>query len=142
MEVWTDGTIKPDDAVSFAAKILKDHFSKFLNFVDNEELLVKEEKPKEEKPDQELILKVLSTPVEELELSVRASNCLSQSKIKTIGQLIKITEEEMMNMKNFGKKSSDELKVKLQQYGLWMGMTDEDLESIKIKKGDYLNEAP
>jgi len=142
LEVWTDGTIKPDDAVSFAAKILKDHFSKFLNFVDNEELLVKEEKPKEEKPDQELILKVLSTPVEELELSVRASNCLSQSKIKTIGQLIKITEEEMMNMKNFGKKSSDELKVKLQQYGLWMGMTDEDLESIKIKKGDYLNEAP
>lgn len=141
-QVWTDGTIKPDDAVAFAAKILKDHFSMFLNFVDNEELIVEEVKPKEEEPDQELIQKILNTPVEELELSVRASNCLNQSKIKTIGQLIKITEDEMMNMKNFGKKSSDELKVKLVQYGLWMGMSDEDLKNVKIKKGDYLNETP
>lgn len=141
LEVWTDGTIKPDDSVAYAGKILKDHFNRFLNFVDNEELIVEEEKPKEEKPDQELIQKILDTPVEELELSVRASNCLNQSKIKTIGQLVRITEEEMMNMKNFGKKSSDELKMKLNQYGLWMGMSDEELKNAKIKKGDYLNEA-
>ncbi len=141
LEVWTDGTIQPDDAVAYAAKILKDHFNKFLNFVDNEELIVEEEKPKEDEPDQELIQRILDTPVEELELSVRASNCLNQSKIKTIGQLVTITEDEMMNMKNFGKKSSDELKVKLQQYGLWMGMGEEELKNVKIKKGDYLNEA-
>jgi len=140
LELWTDGTIKADDAVAYAAKILKDHFSKFLNFVDNEEIISEEEKPKEEEPDQELIMKVLNTPVEELELSVRASNCLDQSKIKTIGQLVKITEDEMMNMKNFGKKSADELKLKLAQYGLWLGMTEEEINNVKIKKGDYLNE--
>ena len=141
LEVWTDGTIRPDDAVAYGAKILKDHYNRFLNFVDSEEIMAEEEEPKEEEPDQELIERVLNTPVEELELSVRASNCLNQSKIKTIGQLTKISEYEMMNMKNFGKKSADELKSKLNQYGLWLGMTEEDLKNVKIKKGDYLNEA-
>ncbi len=140
LEVWTDGTIKPDDAVAFGAKILKDHFDRFLNFVDTEEV-IKEEKPAEEEPDMELVQKVLDTPVEELELSVRASNCLNQSRIKTIRELVAITEDNMMNMKNFGKKSADELKQKLHQYGLWLGMNEEDLQNVKIKKGDYLNEA-
>jgi len=140
LEVWTDGTIRPDDAVSYAAKILKEHFNKFLNFIDTEESIIQEEEPKEEETDQEIVKKILETPVEELELSVRASNCLQNSKIKTIGQLVRITEEDMMSMKNFGKKSADELKSKLAQYGLWLGMTDDDLKKVKIKKGEYLNE--
>lgn len=133
LEVWTDGSITPDDAVSQAGKILKDHFNQFLNFVDSEEIVAVDDKPKEAS-DEEMIQKILGTPVEELELSVRASNCLNNSKIKTIGELIKMREEELMQMKNFGKKSADELKEKLKQYGLWLGMKDEDLKSIKTGK--------
>ncbi len=66
LEVWTDNTIKPDDAVAYGAKILKDHFHRFLNFVDSEEIITEEEEPKEEEPDQELVQKILNTPVEEL----------------------------------------------------------------------------
>lgn len=133
MEVWTDGSMTPDDALAQAGKLLKDHFNKFLNFVDKEELPPLEEKPKEAS-NEEMIQKILNTPVEELELSVRASNCLNSSKIKTIGELIKMREEELMQMKNFGKKSADELKEKLKQYGLWLGMKEEDLKNIKISK--------
>ena len=140
LEVWTDSTITPDDALAQAAKILKDHFVKFFNFTEEEEELIIEEKPKEKEFDEELLQKILNTPVEELELSVRASHCLENSKIKTINELIRISEDDMMQMKNFGKKSADELKQKLSQYGLWLGMTDEDLKRVKIKKGEYLNE--
>ncbi len=133
LELWTDGSITPDNAMAQAGKILKEHFNRFLNFVDNEELIMVDDKPNSESSD-ESIQKILNTPVEELELSVRAGNCLSNTKIKTIGELIKLKEEDLMNMKNFGKKSADELKEKLEQYGLWLGMKDEDLKNIKIKK--------
>ncbi len=133
LELWTDGSITPDNAMAQAGKILKEHFNRFLNFVDNEELIQLEDKPKQETND-EIIDKILSTPVEELELSVRASNCLSNTKIKSIGELIKLKEEDLMEMKNFGKKSADELKDKLKNYGLWLGMKPEDLKNIKIKK--------
>ena len=143
LEVWTDKSIKPDDAVAQAAKILKDMFALFLNFTDNDESLFDRQFKEESKDeDQELLEKVLNTPVERLELSVRASNCLETAKIKTIGELIRKTESEMLKTKNFGKKSADELRDKLGKLGLRLGMTEDDIKNAKINKEVFLNETP
>jgi DNA-directed RNA polymerase subunit alpha len=87
LEVWTDGTVRPDDALAEAAKVAKDHFSVFINFDENN--LGAEEDLDEE---DEMIRQILNTPVEELELSVRSSNCLKNANIKTIGELTRKTE--------------------------------------------------
>ncbi len=118
-ELWTDGTVRPEDALAEAAKIAKDHFSIFINF--DESLLGEEEEFDEE---DERIKQILDTPVEELELSVRSSNCLKSASIKTIGELTKKTEEEIGKTRNFGKKSLQEIKEKLQEWNLSLGMTD------------------
>ena len=119
LEVWTDGSVEPEDAVADAAKILKDYLLHFINF--NEEF-----EDEEEDVDEELEkLKVtLMTPVEELELSVRSSNCLRNINVKTIGDLAMLTEEEISKTKNFGKKSLQEIKDKLIDYGLNLGVKD------------------
>jgi DNA-directed RNA polymerase subunit alpha len=119
LEVWTDGSILPEDAVADAAKILKDYLLHFVNF--NEEY-----EDEEEEYDEELerLRVVLETPVEELELSVRSSNCLRNISIKTIGDLAQRSEEEISRTKNFGKKSLQEIKDKLSEYGLTLGMKD------------------
>ncbi len=119
LEVYTDGTIKPENAVAEAAKIAKDHFTIFINF--DEDSLADDNDVDEE---EERINRILETPVEELELSVRSSNCLKNASIRTIGELTKKTEEEIAKTRNFGKKSLLEIKEKLKEWNLSLGMTD------------------
>ncbi|MDR0624713.1 MAG: DNA-directed RNA polymerase subunit alpha [Treponema sp.] len=119
LEVWTDGTVKPDDALAEAAKIAKDHFSVFINFDENN--LGMDEDFDE---DDERIRQILNTPVEELELSVRSSNCLKNANIKTIGELTRKTEDDIAKTRNFGKKSLQEIKEKLKDWNLGLGITD------------------
>ena len=116
LEIWTDGTITPDDALAEAAKIAKDHFTIFINF-DEAEAGGDDEVDE----DEERIRALLDTPVEELELSVRSSNCLRNANIRTIGDLTKKTEEEITKTRNFGKKSLQEIRDKLQARGLDLG---------------------
>src|SRR5574344_1755541 len=119
LEIWTDGTISPEDALAEAAKIAKDHFSIFVNF--NETDIIRDEDLDEE---DEHIKQLLNTPVEELELSVRSSNCLKNANIRTIGELTKKTEDDITKTRNFGKKSLSEIKKKRKEWGLSLGMTD------------------
>jgi DNA-directed RNA polymerase subunit alpha len=119
LEIWTDGTITPDDALAEAAKIAKDHFTIFINF-DEAEAGGDDEIDE----DEERIRAILDTPVEELELSVRSSNCLRNANIRTIGDLTKKTEDEITKTRNFGKKSLQEIRDKLQARGLDLGMKD------------------
>ena len=118
IEVWTDGSIKPADAVAMAAKILKDHFAMLVNFdeepVQEDEPEVDEEKVK--------IRKLLDKSVEELELSVRSSNCLRAAEIKTIGDLVQKGEPEMLKFRNFGRKSLKEIQDILGEMNLHFGM--------------------
>jgi DNA-directed RNA polymerase subunit alpha len=131
LEIWTDGTIKPDDAVAEAAKIAKDHFTIFINF--DEDQVISDEDIDE---DEERIRKLLETPVEELELSVRSSNCLKNANIKSIGDLTSRTEDDIAKTRNFGKKSLLEIKEKLKEWNLSLGMTDYSAlkDSLKFKK--------
>jgi len=119
LEIWTDGTIKPEDALAEAAKIAKDHFSVFINFDENN-LGIEDDLDDEN----DHIKKILNTPVEELELSVRSSNCLKNANIKTIGELTRKTEDDIARTRNFGKKSLQEIKEKLNEWGLTLGITD------------------
>jgi len=119
MEIWTNGTIKPEDAIAGAAKILKDLFQIFINFEEEEEV----EEYEENKEDEELRV-LLETPVDELELSVRASNCLRSSNIRLIADLVCKTEEDISKIRHFGKKSLIEIKEKLQKHKLSFGMKD------------------
>jgi len=118
IEVWTDGSILPNDAVSMSAKILRDHFSLLISF---------EEEPQEEveatvDEDKVRIRKMLEKSVEELELSVRSSNCLRAAEIKTIGELVQKGEAEMLKFRNFGRKSLKEIQDILSEMGLHFGM--------------------
>jgi len=129
LEIWTDGTITPDDALAEAAKIAKDHFTIFINF-DEAEAGGDDEIDEEE----ERIRALLDTPVEELELSVRSSNCLRNANIRTIGDLTKKTEDEITKTRNFGKKSLQEIRDKLQARGLDLGMKDYAALKKQLKK--------
>ena len=119
MEIWTDGTVKPDDALAEAAKIAKDHLTVFINFDENNFGL-----DEDSDEDNERIRAILSTPVEQLELSVRSSNCLKNADIKTIGELTRKTEDDIAKTRNFGKKSLQEIKEKLKEWNLGLGITD------------------
>jgi len=119
LEIWTDGTLKPEDALAEAAKIAKDHFSIFVNF-DEGEIGVDEESDELD----ERIRQILATPVEELELTVRSSNFLKNANIKTIGDLTRKTEDDIAKTRNFGKKSLQEIKDKLNEWNLGLGMND------------------
>ena len=129
MEVWTDGTVKPDDAVAEAAKIIKDHFTVFINFEENN--LCFDEDSDE---DNQRIRAILDTPVEELELSVRSSNCLKNADIKTIGELTRRTEDDITKTRNFGKKSLQEIKEKLKEWNLGLGITDLSVLKNAVQK--------
>ena len=119
LEIWTDGSITPDNALAEAAKIAKEHFAVFINFNDKDVI-----GSDDSDENDEGIIKILNTPVEELELSVRSSNCLKNANIRTIGELTKKTEEDIAKTRNFGKKSLQEIKEKLQEWNLSLGMTD------------------
>ncbi len=123
LELETDGSINPEDAIAFAAKIIKDHMELFINFEEPE--YEEEEDEVDEKNEQ--ILELLDKSIEELELSVRAYNCLKNAEIKTLAELCSKTDAEMLKTKNFGRKSLEEIKKVLSELGLSLGM---DLESI------------
>ena len=116
LEVWTDGSVRPDDAVAFAAKILKEQLAIFIN---REEL--EESQSKVAAPDDQLN-EYLWRSVDELELSVRSANCLQNANIHYIGDLVQRTEADMLKTKNFGRKSLKEIKEILAQMGLSLGM--------------------
>lgn len=117
MEIVTDGSVKPDEALAFAAKILKDHLSIFITFDEKDDV---HEPVIEEKQTE--FNKNLLRSVNELELSVRAANCLKNANIKTIADLVQRTEPEMLKTKNFGRKSLNEIKEILSEMGLSLGM--------------------
>ncbi len=136
LEVWTDGSVAPIDAVAHAAKILKDHFSLFINF--EEEPQVVEEGTEDEEAAK--IRGLLEKSVEELELSVRSSNCLRAAEIKTLGQLVQKSEAEMLKYRNFGRKSLREIADVLSEMGLRFGMDVKPYLEPKIeeKQEQYL----
>ena len=118
MEVWTDGSIDPEDAMAYAAKLLVDHLEMFINFEGD--LEAAEEVVKDE--EKERIRQLLKMRVDELELSVRSSNCLRCANIHTIADLVRNQESEMLKYKNFGRKSLIELNEVLSNMGLSFGM--------------------
>jgi DNA-directed RNA polymerase subunit alpha len=122
MEIWTDGSIAPADAMAFSAKILKQQLDVFINFeeLDEEEIMPEPE------GETENLTEILSRSVEDLELSVRSANCLKNAGINTIGELVQRTEADMLKTKNFGRKSLSELKDILSEYGLVFGMKLEE----------------
>ena len=112
IEIWTDGTISPNESVSLGAKILNEHLSLFVELSDdamNAEIMVGKEEVNKEK--------VLEMTIEELDLSVRSFNCLKRAGINTVNDLIEKSAEEMMKVRNLGKKSFDEVKEKLHSLG-------------------------
>jgi DNA-directed RNA polymerase subunit alpha len=125
LEVWTDGAIPPADAVAYAAKILKEQLTIFINFEEPEEVLA----PSAEEP--EPLNPNLFKSVDELELSVRSANCLQNANIRFIGELVQKTESEMLKTKNFGRKSLNEIKGVLESMGLHLGMSIEGLPARK-----------
>jgi len=125
LEIETDGSIKPDDAMAFAAKILKDYMMQFINFEESIEVVEENETLKSD----DHILEMLDNSIEELELSVRAYNCLKNANIKTLHELCTKTDGEMLKTKNFGRKSLEEIKKVLSDLGLSLGM---DLSAYDI----------
>ena len=125
LEIWTDGSIAPADALAFAAKILKDQLSIFINFEEDLEQRWVPSAP-HVTPNE-----ILFRPVDELELSVRSANCLQNADIKYIGELVQRTEAEMLKTKNFGRKSLNEIKEILAGLGLEFGMKLENFPSRK-----------
>lgn len=123
LEIETDGSINPEDAIGFAAKIVKDQMNLFINFDEP----VVEDKTDDGESQNDQLLDLLDKSIEELELSVRAYNCLKNANIKTLAELCMKTDAEMLKTKNFGRKSLEEIKKVLQELGLSLGM---DLEAI------------
>jgi len=119
MEVWTDGSVSPEDAVSYSAKILKEQMTIFINFDEKIEPEAEKKADKRQKPQ---FNENLYRSVEELELSVRSANCLKNADILKIYQLVSKTEAEMLKTKNFGRKSLNEIKEVLNEMGLSLGM--------------------
>ena len=119
LEVWTDGSLNPEEAVTHASKILKDQLSIFYNFEEEEEteIVIPEGQEESEKLNENLF-----RSVDELELSVRSANCLKHANIKLIGDLVQKTEAEILATKNFGRKSLNEIKEILDEMGLSLGM--------------------
>ena len=118
LEIDTDGSITPDDALTLAGKILKDHIQLFINFDVEQE----EEHPGEVDDEVLRVRKLLKMGVDELELSVRSQNCLKAANIKTIGDLVRREDSEMLKFRNFGRKSLMELTKMLDEKGLHFGM--------------------
>ncbi|MBN1970278.1 MAG: DNA-directed RNA polymerase subunit alpha [Candidatus Delongbacteria bacterium] len=118
MEITTDSSVTPEEAVTFAGQILTDHIGLFIKF----EVVEDKEHSEEEDPELQYKKNLLKMPIEDLELSVRSYNCLNDAKVKTIGDLVKKKESEMLRFRNFGKKSLAELTKVLRERGLDFGM--------------------
>ncbi len=125
IEIWTDGRLSPDEALKQTSAILRAHLGAF---VDYDEKYVEFEAEEEKEEDAKVELrKLLETPIGEIELSVRAANCISAANIKTVGDLVQKTEADMLKYRNFGKKSLNEIKSILEGMGLSLGM---DIQEI------------
>jgi DNA-directed RNA polymerase subunit alpha len=122
-EVWTDGSISPEDCISYGAKLLKDHLQIFITFEEEPE----PETPAEDEQQRKLV-DSLRKSVDELELSVRSYNCLKNANIRTLYELVQRTEGEMLKTRNFGRKSLNEIKDILDTMGLSLGMKLEDVD--------------
>jgi DNA-directed RNA polymerase subunit alpha len=120
LEIWTDGRITPDDALLQASAILRHHLDVFVNYDDGQ--IEFDETPKELNQENIRLKKLLNMSVNEIELSCRAANCLNGANITTVGQLAMKTEVEILKYRNFGKKSLNEIKAKLLQLGLSLGI--------------------
>ncbi len=136
LEVWTDGSVSPEDAVAYSAKILKDQLTVFINF---DEQTSDEEHGSSSSSDN--LNPNLFKGIDELELSVRATNCLKSANIRTVGELVQRTESEMLKTKNFGRKSLDEIRRILSDLGLEFGMTVDSFQEhyedwLKRKESD------
>ncbi|MCX5806828.1 MAG: DNA-directed RNA polymerase subunit alpha [Proteobacteria bacterium] len=140
MEIWTNGSVDPLDALSFAAKILKEQMRIFINFEDVEDLNGVEGKQIEKQDFNENLYR----SVEELELSVRSANCLKNADIKYIGELVQKTEQEILTTKNFGRKSLNEIKEILSYMGLRLGIklesfpSRDELDEMALKRKDHI----
>ncbi|MFZ2873992.1 MAG: DNA-directed RNA polymerase subunit alpha [Phycisphaerales bacterium] len=122
LEVWTNGTVSPEMAVVEAGKILRKHLNPFVQYFEVGEERVSEEAAAAATVDEDLIRK-LNMPITELELSVRASNCLESARIETVGQLVTQTDADLLKLRSFGRTSLREVKRKLQDIGLDLGIT-------------------
>lgn len=120
LEIWTDGRISPDDALTQASAILQHHLDVFVGYDKNAIEFEEEIKPQDD--EKAKLRKLLNMSVNEIELSVRAANCLNNANITSVGQLALKSEQEMLKYRNFGKKSLNEIKEKLQALGLTLGM--------------------
>ena len=129
IEVWTDSTVDPESAVAFAAKILKEQVSIFINFEEGLEPPEEEEDEEHEEFNENLL-----RSVDELELSVRSANCLQNANIRLIGELVQKTEAEMLKTKNFGRKSLKEIKEILSEMGLALGMKLDNWPPKQLKE--------
>lgn len=126
LEIWTDGRLTPDDALTMSAAILRHHLDVFVNY--DKDLVEFEESEKQIDEEREELRRKLAMSVNEIELSVRAANCLNNANIVTVGELAQKTEAEMLKYRNFGKKSLNEIKAKLMEMDLSLGMQfDDDL---------------
>jgi DNA-directed RNA polymerase subunit alpha len=140
MEIWTNGSVNPLDALSFAAKIIKEQMRIFINFEELEEIGIADEKVIDKQDFNENLYR----SVDELELSVRSANCLKNADIKYIGELVQKTEQEILMTKNFGRKSLNEIKEILSCMGLRLGIklenfpSRDDLDKMTLKRKDHI----
>jgi len=133
LEVWTDGRLTPEEALTQASAILRHHLDVFVNYDDKQ--VEFDETPQEVSQENSRLKKLLNMSVNEIELSVRAANCLNNANITTVGQLAMKTEGEMLKYRNFGKKSLNEIKDKLSQHSLSLGMKfDSGLVDVGAEK--------
>ncbi len=132
LEIFTDGSVFPEDAIAYSAKILKEQMTPFINFEEEAEPDEVEEEEEGDKLNENLF-----RPVSELELSVRSANCLKNAEITMIGELVQKTESEMLKTKNFGRKSLNEIKTILSEMGLSLGMKLDKFPSTISEKMDY-----
>jgi DNA-directed RNA polymerase subunit alpha len=121
LDIWTDGRLEPHDALLQASSILRHHLDVFVNYDDD--AVEFEEAPAEQNEENAALKKLLNMSVNEIELSVRAANCLNNANITSVGQLAMKSEAEMLKYRNFGKKSLNEIKDKLSELGLSLGMS-------------------
>jgi DNA-directed RNA polymerase subunit alpha len=131
LEIWTNGSIEPKESLLYASNILQRHLDIFVGFGK----LPEEEEAPEETEEERLLKDKLKIPISELELSVRSSNCLKEAKIKTIGDLVKRTELEMLKYRNFGKKSLAEINKVITEMGLSLGMKIGEEKNEKEETG-------
>jgi DNA-directed RNA polymerase subunit alpha len=134
IEIWTNGAVRPDDALAYSAKIIKEQLTIFVNFDEDEE--EEQRRAEETKPVNASLNDNLFKTVDSLELSVRAANCLENANIKFIGELVTKSENEMLKTKNFGRKSLNEIKDILAEMGLSLGRKIDGFDPSTLRSKD------